>query len=1014
MKKHTSANLEKTYRANLHKISSSLLTLEAVLIETCFVLAIFCIGITVARNSNLQIKAAQPQTVTWNSVKYRHTVCLKLYDGTTACQPFRETTDTSADWTLASLLNYDFHVDISSNGSDWYGWDNQTNKGLDCYGPDTCSYNFTWPKVDYKVSTTLDGNQEHIVVHPSVSYTYADVGYGISYTGTVKFNDLGNFGNSHELTSLSGTTASQQWTLSAPAKNTGDVLFVFSPPIGTGASLIIRNTTTNAVVKDSGALVSGSSGYVWGNAPVGNYKAVLFYYPKAISNEIPVRIDRRAVMEKVEPRCGTTGYPRNVITRHQWKSAQGTFSSQVLQISTNSTFSSNFQEKSISASTTTADISGYESLKSYYSRVKSVTNDGRTIYSHTQGFSTIDCPNTGLDVPLPTSVSGLPACVSSGNTYGSGITLNWNTVSGATNYTARLTKGWRDHGDFVTKTVTGNSAPGGGGWSNGGNALATWVNSGNLALQPSVTYFFAVSASNGSINSGYDLNGKSLQIGPVPACSAAVVPPTPTGVSGVPICVQSGAKYGTNLTFKWTAVVGATSYTVRLAHLSNTSGDYSIKTVNTTSANGDGGWNPGGNPLVTWVTSGNLTMKAGTKYFYAVKAVGSGFDTGYDLVGKSMQVGPVINCIGQGADTDADGFSDSVESYIGTNMNLKCGLNAWPPDINNDGEVSSADQGLVASKVTSREGEAKYNRRMDINADKVINVADQAILASFVGKKCNVLGINTGEVKAAVIPSNMRTSTPPFVPGFCSDSITHIYAAWDGVGDYWVDFTWDNWQSMVHKEVKNAWVTGIPGGYTFSNGNDASWYVLFPGREYRWRLYDPIANKHYPDANGMSFIVPTCTSGVPAESVEIHDYILDLGKGVFMDLPPGNGSKSLASVELSRFLWGLAGCESGWNQKNDSNPVFKGLYQFHPDTWWGIDTNGDGVRDSGGILRALGEPTNTSIFDGFAQTRAVIHNINVSRVADPWNTATGRLHMFSTQWPQCSFIWNNAEDMAGY
>src|SRR6266542_964408 len=38
-------------------------------------------------------------------------------------------------------------------------------------------------------------------------------------------------------------------------------------------------------------------------------------------------------------------------------------------------------------------------------------------------------------------------------------------------------------------------------------------------------------------------------------------------------------------------------------------------------------------------------------------------------------------------DTDGDGWSDAAEAIIGTDPARKCGANAWPPDINNDGLV---------------------------------------------------------------------------------------------------------------------------------------------------------------------------------------------------------------------------------------------------------------------------------------------------------------------------------------
>jgi len=38
-------------------------------------------------------------------------------------------------------------------------------------------------------------------------------------------------------------------------------------------------------------------------------------------------------------------------------------------------------------------------------------------------------------------------------------------------------------------------------------------------------------------------------------------------------------------------------------------------------------------------------------------------------------------------DTDGDGWSDVAEGIIGTDPLRRCGVNAWPPDINSDGHV---------------------------------------------------------------------------------------------------------------------------------------------------------------------------------------------------------------------------------------------------------------------------------------------------------------------------------------
>lgn len=86
-------------------------------------------------------------------------------------------------------------------------------------------------------------------------------------------------------------------------------------------------------------------------------------------------------------------------------------------------------------------------------------------------------------------------------------------------------------------------------------------------------------------------------------------------------------------------------------------------------------------------------------------------------------------------DTDGDGFTDAVELYIGTNSNLACGINAWPPDFNADNVVNSYDQNLQVQHHYIY-GANKYEARFDLNADGKINSTDQLIEAKQLGKTC--------------------------------------------------------------------------------------------------------------------------------------------------------------------------------------------------------------------------------------------------------------------------------------
>lgn len=76
------------------------------------------------------------------------------------------------------------------------------------------------------------------------------------------------------------------------------------------------------------------------------------------------------------------------------------------------------------------------------------------------------------------------------------------------------------------------------------------------------------------------------------------------------------------------------------------------------------------------------------------------------------------------ADTDSDGFKDGVEVYVGTDANVKCGYDAWPPDIDNNAAASVLDILKFKGKLPSLVGTSPELRRFDLNADGAVNVGD--------------------------------------------------------------------------------------------------------------------------------------------------------------------------------------------------------------------------------------------------------------------------------------------------
>ena len=89
-------------------------------------------------------------------------------------------------------------------------------------------------------------------------------------------------------------------------------------------------------------------------------------------------------------------------------------------------------------------------------------------------------------------------------------------------------------------------------------------------------------------------------------------------------------------------------------------------------------------------------------------------------------------------DTDGDGFSDAVELFVGTDPTAGCGPGAWPPDFNDDSNVSIADVLALAPGFGSATGDARYASRLDLNADGKISIGDVLLLKPSFGTTCSL------------------------------------------------------------------------------------------------------------------------------------------------------------------------------------------------------------------------------------------------------------------------------------
>jgi len=88
-------------------------------------------------------------------------------------------------------------------------------------------------------------------------------------------------------------------------------------------------------------------------------------------------------------------------------------------------------------------------------------------------------------------------------------------------------------------------------------------------------------------------------------------------------------------------------------------------------------------------------------------------------------------------DPDCDGFGSTVETFVGTNPIVHCGLNAWPADMNNDMFVDISD----ISTLTGWFGQsvAPAPARYDVapeTPDGFVDITDVSRLTAFFGRSC--------------------------------------------------------------------------------------------------------------------------------------------------------------------------------------------------------------------------------------------------------------------------------------
>ncbi len=80
-------------------------------------------------------------------------------------------------------------------------------------------------------------------------------------------------------------------------------------------------------------------------------------------------------------------------------------------------------------------------------------------------------------------------------------------------------------------------------------------------------------------------------------------------------------------------------------------------------------------------------------------------------------------------DDDDDGTADTIENFLGTDPNVACGVNAWPPDTTDNGTVNAGDFGILVDSWQKSSGEDGYIQRADLSGNGTVNAGDLGPIA---------------------------------------------------------------------------------------------------------------------------------------------------------------------------------------------------------------------------------------------------------------------------------------------
>ena len=146
------------------------------------------------------------------------------------------------------------------------------------------------------------------------------------------------------------------------------------------------------------------------------------------------------------------------------------------------------------------------------------------------------------------------------------------------------------------------------------------------------------------------------------------------------------------------------------------------------------------------------------------------YDLNADGFITSADLSLVSALVGQGCwdDLDNDGFTNDVESYLGTDPGRACpatavandeAVDAWPPDFNDDQFVDISDVAEISALFGATQGDPNYDPRYDLNVDGFIDISDLAVVSNLFGQGCTQANFE----ESAAVTVTVLDVTPPEV-----------------------------------------------------------------------------------------------------------------------------------------------------------------------------------------------------------------------------------------------------------